>query len=208
MKILFGFLVYLILTISCSENDSVDNTSDIKGKDVGEGGCISIKDCSDKETKDFVCIQEECKSIGDADKALHIVFYPKYISSVVSDISYFKYYYLYPLDISGNAISCDKLLSDYNFESRTDLNIIQFYEKQARISSTGSEMYTLPLPSLKDSIIFFIFYSENGSDVAIGCADKIDTTSNNSVGISRANQTNQTPVWGNFDVIIFAFLYY
>ncbi|MGB9600684.1 MAG: hypothetical protein ACP5QK_00220 [Myxococcota bacterium] len=171
-----------LLYVECSDSNSDNNLSDA-GADVLISGCNTISDCSDKETKDSVCVKKGCVSIGEASKFLHIVFYPKYISSVVNDISYFTYYFFYPLDVEGNNLSCEKLLSDFNFSQKRDLNIIQSYEKQATISATGSEMYTLPLPTIKDSLLFFIFYQENGSVVAIGCSEKIDTTSNDSVGI-------------------------
>ncbi len=191
MKQILYFTFLIILISGCSGNNSADNPTDTGG-DGSSKGCASILDCSDKETKDSVCVKKGCVSIGEAEKMLHIVFYPKYISSVVNEIAYFKYFYLYPLDVSGTKVSCEQLLTDYNFEGKSGLNIIQSYEKQGTISTTGSEMYTLPLPQIKDSLIFFIFYQNSGNVMAIGCADKIDTTSNNSVGLfpCKPEQTN------------------
>ncbi len=174
----FSFLIFL----SCSESGSGSNEMDAIS-DISSHGCNSIKDCSEKETKDSVCIKKGCIGIGEASEMLHIVFYPKYISSVLNNISYFRYYYFYPLDVSGNNISCENLLSSYDFDNMPGLNLIQTYEKQGTISATGSEMYTLPLPQIKDSLIFFIFYQNNGDIAALGCAEKIDITSGNSIGI-------------------------
>jgi|GEM_PF-2026067 hypothetical protein len=178
----------LILYCSGDKNDSSSQNSDID--DIS--GCTSILDCSNKETRDAVCVKKGCLSIGEPSQMLHIVFYPKYISSVVSNISFFKYFFLYPLDISGETLTCESLLKDYNFDTNKNYNVIQSYEKQASISSTGSEMYTLPLPALKDSIIFFVFYSDKWSVLALGCADRIDTTSSDAVGIfpCKPDQTN------------------
>lgn len=191
MKKLIFFAFILFILLSCLEENSSDKVFDVGGE-IGLSGCGSINECSDKETKDLVCVKKSCISIGNAEKPLHIVFYPRYISSVVNKISYFRYYYLYPLSVVGESITCEGLLLDYDFENKPELNIIQSYEKQATISSTGAEMYTLPLPSIKDSLIFFIFYQDSGGVVAIGCAEKIDTTSNNSVGIfpCKPEQTN------------------
>lgn len=185
------FCFYCGFFLGCTDDNADNNLKDVED-DIISKGCNIISDCSDKETKDFVCVKKGCVSIGDATKMIHIVFYPKYISSEVNNISYFVYHYIYPLDTNGNNISCEKLLNDYNFDQKPELNLIQSYEKQATISNTGSEMYTLPLPTIKDSLLFFIFYQENGSVVAIGCAEKIDTTSNDSVGIfpCKPEQTN------------------
>ncbi|MCX7959809.1 MAG: hypothetical protein N3B13_12265 [Deltaproteobacteria bacterium] len=189
-KLLFSVFLFVLL-YGCTD-DSKDNELSDLGGDTGSKGCSTITDCSDKETRDYVCIKKGCAPIGEADKMLHIVFYPKYISSVVNNITYFRYFYFYPLDTLGNSINCEMLLNDYNFANKSNLNIVQTYEKQATISSTGSEMYTLPLPRIKDSLIFFIFYQDNGNVLAIGCAEKIDTTSNDAVGIfpCRPEQTN------------------
>lgn len=174
-------LIFMILVYSCSSGE-IDSVTADAGKDVS-GVCSSIEDCSDKETKEKVCVKNGCVSIGEPSRVVHIVFYPRYISSVVSDISFFKYYYFYPLDTTGRVISCEPLLNNYNFSDQPNLNLVQQHEVQASVSSTGSEMYTLPLPDMKDSLIFFVFYANSERVVAIGCAEKIDTTSNDSVGI-------------------------
>ncbi len=182
MKQFLYFIFVCFICVACQDNNSSEGLSDTINDQLS-GECKSIIDCSDKETKEAVCIKKACVKLGDEKGMLHIVFYPKYISSVVDSIVYLKYFYFYSLDTSGNSITCEKLLSNYDFENRVELNLIQSYEKQATISSTGAEMYTLPLPLIKDSLIFFQFYQDNGSVVAIGCADKIDTTSGNSIGI-------------------------
>ncbi|MCX7944121.1 MAG: hypothetical protein N2746_06395 [Deltaproteobacteria bacterium] len=183
--------IVLGIFISCSESNNLGESGDTKYYGDTKG-CSTIADCSNKETKDYVCIKKGCIPIGEPEVMFHIVFYPKYVYSVVNNISYFRYYYLYPLDVFGEGISCEKLLSDYNVEKRTELNIIQLYEKQATISSTGSEMYTLPLPKLKDSLIFFVFYNNSGDVIALGCAENIDTYSDASAGIflCKPNQIN------------------
>ncbi len=184
------FILLVVVELSCSsekiENENADTGHDKSFK------CSSIEDCSTKETKEKVCVKNGCVPVGDASKIVHIVFYPKYISSIVMDISSLKYFYFYPIDIAGNNISCEQLLNNYDFNNKPEFNIIQEYEKQAKISSTGSEMYTLPLPTIKDSLIFFIFYDDKGSVLALGCAGGIDTTSNDSVGIfpCRPDQIN------------------
>jgi len=185
-----ALISFFIFFCACSDNNQNEGKEDIGG-DLSSG-CKSILDCSSKETKEAVCVKQGCVSLGEPSRMLHIVLYPKYISSVVSNISFLKYFFLYTLDVSGNKLTCETLLKDYDFENNTDYNVIQSYEKQASISVSGSEMYTLPLPDLKDSILFFVFYSGEGSVLAIGCADKIDTTSSDSVGIfpCKPEQTN------------------
>lgn len=173
--------IFTISVYSCSSGE-IDSVTADAGRDVA-AVCRSIEDCSDKETKEKVCVKNGCVSIGEPSRMVHIVFYPRYISSVVSDISSFKYYYLYSLDTAGRVISCEQLLNNYNFSDQPDLNLVQQYEAQASISPTGSEMYTLPLPAIKDSLIFFVFYANRERVVAIGCAERIDTTSSDSVGI-------------------------